>query len=316
MKETVFVAYDTVCSIRIEETENKESGLILKEAKKLAKQVQNTLNMYDPISELSRLCLSYIPGKKITVSKMLWEFIKVNLEFSYRTEGVFDFTVGPLMKLWDFTAEHPKPPPEYKLERALDRVGFQKVHTDSAAPEVTFDVPGMVLDPGASGKGYALRLAADWLKERGVNRAVLDFGGNLFAIGGKQGLGGEERPWKAAIRSPQRDAVLGTVELCNRGIATSSWYEHGFEKNGTVYHHLLDVKTGKPRNTDISSVSVLSSNALYTDLMSTAFFVMGVKKGCALAEEIEEETGVDLDYVVLKTDGELIASKNACFRES
>lgn len=314
MRETAFVAYDTLCTIRVQDMGNKAAGPILKEAERLAKQVQDTLNMYDPTSELSRLCLSYVPGKKISVSEMLWKFIKVNLDFSYRTEGAFDFTVGPLMRLWDFTADCPKLPKKESLRQALDQVGFRRIHADCAVPEVMFDIPGMVLDPGGSGKGYALGLVADCLKAGGIKRAVLDFGGNLFAVGGRRMPEGGERPWRVAIRSPNK--MLGTVELCNRGIATSSWYEHGFKRDGTVYHHLLDVRTGMPRKTDISSVSILSSDAMYTDLMSTAFFVMGVKEGCALADKIQKETGVDVDYVILKTDGKLLASKNACFQEN
>lgn len=316
MKEIIFVAYDTLCSLRLPEPVHGGSDKLLDQARTLALKVQNTLNMYDPQSELSRLCSSYTPGKKEKVSKMLWEFVKLNLKFSQQTEGSFDFTVGPLMKLWDFAAEKPKRPSAEKLREAAGRVGYGRVHVDLELPEVWFDAPGMVLDPGASGKGYALEVVCDFLRERGVEDAVLDFGGNLFAIGGKRKGDGRKRPWRAAVRSPNRGEILGTVELYNRGIGTSSWYEHGFEMDGTVYYHLLDPATGLPQRTDISSVSILSSSALYTDLMSTAFFIMGFEQGCKLAERIKNQESVDLDYVVLKSDGEIEASEGAHFKNS
>lgn len=249
---------------------------------------------------------------KRKVSSRLYDFIRLNLEFSRLTEGWFDFTVGPLVKLWDILARDPRAPEEKELRQAAGKVGCQHVHTEEESRGIVFDVPGMVLDPGASGKGYALGTVADFLQANQVRHAVLDFGGNLFVIGQKPSEGGRTKPWRAGIRHPDKEHFLGSVKLDGRGIATSSWYEHCFRKEGTIYHHLLDPHTGRPGETDISSVSVLSSKAVYTDFLSTAFFVMGVQKGRMLAERLKPH-GIDADYVVLKKDGSLSASKGAEF---
>ena len=338
MRTITFAAFDTLCTISIfgEKGEGgflpgegrkdkcfigkqgeeaclpgqEKEAFLLEQAKALVLSVQDTLNMYDPKSELSRLCASYIPGEPQKVSPMLWEFIQLNVEFSRQTGGMFDFTVGPLVKLWDVLAEEPKIPEGKMLKEAMERVGCQHIHLLPDSQSVIFDRPGMVLDPGASGKGFGLGLAADFLKKRGIKHGILDFGGNLFAIGGKPGgeRTGEERAWRVGIRHPDKPAFLGPVELADRGIATSSWYEHCFQKEGKIYHHLLNPFTGKPQETDISSVSILSSRAVYTDLLSTAFFVMGAEKGCKLAEELEAGHGVDVGYVVLKRDGSSLCS--------
>lgn len=316
MKKITFIAYDTLCTIRISQPEGKDAGSVLMQARALALSVQDTLNMYSPDSELSRLCASYTPGVPAPVSPMLYDFIRLNLEFSQRTDGAFDFTVGPLVKLWDFLSENPRIPPEQALEGAMKQVGYRHVRLDSRQQAVVFDREGMTLDPGASGKGYALGLAADFLKDSGVRSAVLDFGGNLFVIGHKPSGTGQADTWRVGIRHPDRDGCLGTVCLAGRGIATSSWYEHSFCKGDTVYHHLLDPYTGRPKEMDISSVSILSSGAVYTDLLSTAFFVMGHEAGCALAHHLRHSRNIDVDYVILKKDGSVLSSEGACFTQS
>lgn len=315
MEKITFVAYDTLCTIRILEPPAGHASSLLSQAKELACSVQRTLNMYDPGSELSRLCAGYTPGIPAGISEMLYQFIRLNLEFSEQTGGAFDFTVGPLVKLWNFLAEHPEIPTDRELDRAMQTVGYRHVRLSDGRREVTMDVPGMSLDPGASGKGFALDLVVDFFKAEGVKNAVLDFGGNLFVLGHKPSFEGKREQWRVGIRHPDQKNFLGSVCLADRGIATSSWYEHSFQKNGVVYHHLLDSRTGKPQETDISSVSILSSEAVYTDLLSTAFFVMGFERGCALAEQLKSGQGIDVDYVVLKKDGSLAASEGACFSE-
>jgi len=312
MKKTTFIAYDTLCSISISEPAGRSGALLLDQAKELALAVQGTLNMYDPDSELSKVCAAYIPCVPICITSMLYRFISLNLEFSRQTGGAFDFTVGSLVKLWDFIGDQPEIPEDRQLRRIMKQVGYQHVHLLKDRQEVVFDVPDITLDPGASGKGFALELAVDFLKSEGVTQAVLDFGGNLYAIGGKPESGSEAiSHWRVGIRHPDQDHLLGTVILADRGIATSSWYEHSFCKDGTVYHHLLNPQTGKPQELDISSVSILSSQALYTDLLSTAFFVMGKDGGCALADYLADQCGVDADYVILGKDGSLLASPGA-----
>lgn len=310
-RDITFIAYDTLCRICISDPV-KNVRELLEQAKALALSVQYTLNMYDSDSELSRLCSSYIPGRPEKISKMLFDFICLNLEFSQQTEGNFDFTVGTLVKMWNFLSDQPEIPDKKKIGCIRKSVGYHKVHLKQER-EVVFDTEGMILDPGASGKGYALGLTVDFLKNHGILHAVLDFGGNVFVIGGKKDLEEKEKPWRVAIRHPNSHGNLGVVELMNRGIATSSWYEHGFEKNGRIYHHLLNPYTGEPQESDISSVSIISSYAIYTDFVSTAFFIMGMEKGCRLMKYLKHCKNIDVDYIAIKKNGELSTSDGIKF---
>ncbi len=156
-------------------------------------------------------------------------------------------------------------------------MGYSHLTLDRTQKTVTFDRPGIGLDPGASGKGYALGLAVDILRAAGISNGVIDYGGNLFVLGQKQDeRTGRKRPWKVAVRDPENPAsVFGTVSLAGQGIATSSWYEHGFKKDGVIYHHLLDPRTGRPHPLTIQSVSILSTCGGVYRLAVHCFFPAG-----------------------------------------
>lgn len=244
-----FLAYDTLCRIAAEIPEDGEQ--LLEQCEEEAHGLERTLSMFDPDSELSRLCRDIRPGEAVPVSETLYTFLEQNLEICRLSGGAFDPTVGPVVKLWDFLSQTPRIPSAERIRAVLDRVGYQHVRLDRNTRTVTFDLSGIGLDPGAAGKGFALGLTVDRLRQGGVRQAVLDYGGNLFVIGAHQDAQGGTRPWKVAIRDPDNTgSVFGTVQLQDAGIATSSWYEHSFQKNGTVYHHLLDPRTRIPHAAD------------------------------------------------------------------
>lgn len=307
-----FLAYDTLCRIAAEVPVGGEH--LLEQCEEEAHALEHTLSMFDPDSELSRLCRDACPGEAVPVSETLQTFLEQNLEVCRLSGGAFDPTVGPLVKLWDFLADAPRIPAEEKVRDTLARVGYQHIKLNSEKSTVSFDIPGISLDPGAAGKGFALGLAVDRLRKGGVRQAVLDYGGNLFVMGMRREKSGETRPWKVAIRDPDdTSAVFGVVELQDAGIATSSWYEHSFQKNGDVYHHLLNPKTGYPMPLTLKSVSILSSKPVYTDLLSTAFFVLGEEAGSALVDRLRRDSGEMIEYVAVREDGSVSTSAAASF---
>ena len=307
-----FLAYDTLCRIAAEIPEDGEQ--LLEQCEEEAHGLERTLSMFDPDSELSRLCRDIRPGEAVPVSETLYTFLEQNLEICRLSSGAFDPTVGPVVKLWDFLSQTPRIPSAERIRAVLDRVGYQHVRLDRNTRTVTFDLSGIGLDPGAAGKGFALGLTVDRLRQGGVRQAVLDYGGNLFVIGAHQDAQGGTRPWKVAIRDPDNTgSVFGTVQLQDAGIATSSWYEHSFQKNGTVYHHLLDPRTGYPMPLTLKSVSILSLRPVYTDLLSTAFFILGEEEGGVLVDRLRRDSGEMIEYVAVREDGTVAASPGAAF---
>lgn len=317
MEHIQFLCYDTLCSVRVLPPPGVPAAELLASAERIARQVESTLNMYDSRSELSQLCARSRPHERYPISPILYEFLDINLRFAQTTGGFFDPTVGPLVKAWRFGTQHPEVPEQEALNALLCRVGYEHVHLTESGT-VSFDTDGIVLDPGGSGKGFALGLVSDYFRQQGVTCAALDFGGNLFVIGNKPGEGEQSgQPWLAAIQSPHdQGQILGTVPLSNQGIATSSWYEHGFYQDGVLYHHILDPGTGKPKPIELSSVSILSSKAVYTDLMSTAFFLLGIERGEALIEDLQKTQEVDLEYVAVLPDGTIRCSDGAGFQRA
>jgi FAD:protein FMN transferase len=316
MRQLSFFAYDTLCTVGAEVPANCDAERLLIGARDIALAVESTLNMYDPTSELSRLCSVYIPGADYCVSDMLFTFLESNLYLAKLTDGAFDPTIGPLVKLWDFLSDDPKVPDPEQMAQLLQHVGYQHISLDTERKTLLFDAPGLTIDPGASGKGFALGLVVDYLRKSGVTAATCNFGGNIFVIGEKQDdTCALKMPWKIAILNPDdRQNIIGTVELVDKGISTSSWYEHCFIKENKKFHHLLDTHTGMPKPLHLKSVSIISTNALFTDLLSTAFFMLGEEDGKYLLKRLSAESNEVIEYVAVLEDGSVSASLDSSFR--
>lgn len=305
-----FLAYDTLCRVDITANEDTNTHALLESARALALSVQGCLSMFDAGSELSVLCRGYRVGQAMPLSPMLADFLEKTLEVSRLSGGVLDPTVGPLVRLWDFLADAPRIPPQKDLRAALERVGYRHLELDAQNRTLTIHKPGMVIDPGAVGKGYALGLVVALLRENGITQGVVDFGGNLHVIGAKPGAAGQPgRPWRVAIRHPDDPAVpMGHVAMRDTAIATSSWYEHSFTIDGRVYHHLLDPATGMPVPLTLKSVSILSDVPVYTDLLSTTLFILGLERGEPLLQALRQSEGCRIDYVAVDKQGAIVTS--------
>lgn len=321
-----FFLYNTVCSITIYDG-GAEAGEILDGAQEMAFQIRRMLDFYDEESELGRLNRGHVTGVPYEVSEELCRFLAELLEFSKLSEGCFDPTVGPVVRLWNITARSPKKPLKEEIERVRSRTGAEYVSCDTRKRTVTFERDGMVVDAGGAGKGYAVGRVAEYLKSRGVRSASVNFGGNLYLIGPKrsaegQTAGGEtsteggvvkvgsadmvEAPWKIGIRAPWSREMksIGTMELQDCGTATSGGYDRYFSEDEKIYHHLLDPRTGYPADNTLDSVTIVSDNALYTDLLSTACFVAGEDA----VDRICKRVGGRVDYILVKKDGTITVS--------
>lgn len=299
--------YNTVCEVILYNYSKDATGL-LDECERSSLTVQNMLNRYDEQSELSMLNRNYRPGVPYPLSEELFVLLQAVWRFSGLCQGAFDATVGNLVRLWDFTAKDPAAPKERQVKEALARCGYQKVSFREEDHSVIIRIPGMEIDGGGFGKGYAVGQVLNVLRKAGVSSALINYGGNLFLLGEnpETGNGG----WKVGIQAPWKEKgnYLTSLYFSDLGIATSAGYERYFRQEGKTYWHILDPVSGMPADTGIKSVSIISDNPLVTDLMSTAFFVLGQEKG-------EEVAGRLRDYVVLEyvaaTEEKLILSEGA-----
>ncbi|MFA4842306.1 MAG: FAD:protein FMN transferase [Candidatus Omnitrophota bacterium] len=239
------------------------------------KRVEEILSKYNPQSEISLLNKT----GKLKVGPDTMYILQKSKEFWLATNGAFDVTVGPLMDLWGFTTKNYRVPAEEEIEKALLRIGMDKISFNEKNNVVKFNVRGVSLDLGAIAKGYAVDCAVRKLKEAGVTSCLINAGGQIYALGNKFG-----KPWKVGIREPRKPGIKQYLELEDQAASTSGDYEQYFFNNGSRYAHIFDPKTGYPVQGGVISVTIIAPDGLTADALSTSVFVLGKEKGANLTK--------------------------------
>lgn len=225
--------------------------------------------------------------KPVVVQPDTLEMLSFARRYAGLSHGAFDPTVGAVMELWDFGGESPAVPRPERIRQALPLCGFRYLVIDRDNSTVYLSKKGVKLDLGASAKGYATEKAYQILKKRGIDKALIDAGGNIRTIGSNR----EGKPWRIGIKDPRKDGALaGIVSVENGSAVTSGDYYRFFERDAVRYHHILDPRTGYPASHTMSATVVTQDSAL-ADILSTACFVLPPQEALALASGI---TGVDL----------------------
>lgn len=236
-------------------------------------------------------------GEFLAVGEDLYRIL-TQAEFLYHaTEGVFDLSVAPLSRLWDVTHAE-KPPSAEAIEQALSLVGWDALSlTDEG---VTFSQKGMGIDIGSVGKGYGADQTVRALKEAGAEGGVVSFGGNVAVFGTKNG-----DLFRVGIKDPQDvQRTLGILTVTDVSVVTTGAYERNFEYEGVTYHHLLDPKTGLPRESDLLSVTVVCRDGAQADMVATALWLMGTEKGWGLYETLCTTEGfLPCEVIFVRKDG-------------
>ena len=296
--------FGTVCSINL--YQSGSADLYSKLFARL-RELNDIFNNYSDSSEITRVN-QQAAAEPVAVSQDFYIVLKTALDFAQLTDGAFDPTVGPLVKLWGFGKE-PRVPSQEEIEAAKKFVGWQNVLLDdepkgltdqdaggqnssqdqnaggshksdtdqkvAAAQMVRFAKAGIRLDLGAIAKGYAADCLVDILREQGVKRASISLGGNVYVYGKKPG----GSLWSVAIRDPNRPGQNSfLLKTQNATVVTSGAYERFFEQNGKIYGHIFDPATGFPSQSGLASVTIVSQTSMIADALSTSLFVLGMQK--------------------------------------
>jgi len=280
VRETQFLL-GTAVEITVIDRERKKTSEAISHAFEKIQEIDKIANFYNPQSELSRVNYEaqYHPVK---LSNDLWNMVEISYRYGAITEGAFDITVGPLIKLWGWGREHPQIPGSEKIKKTLPLVNYQLLELDYQQKTLFFKKPGMMIDLGGVAKGYALGKALEILKSHGIQHILIS-AGQILA----QGFNPYKKPWRIGLQHPRNSQQLLTIINITGGtIATSGDYQEFFEVNGKRYHHLLNPHTGMPAR-QCQSVSVLDEDSTLADILSTALFVLGPEKGRALAEKLK-----------------------------
>lgn len=224
------------------------------------------------------------------------------LRIAERTGGAFDPTIGPLVDLWDIGGDNSQVPSQQAIDHARSLVDWRLVEIDSQRGTVYLPKQGMALDLGGIAKGYAADELVAIAQEAGIQQALFDLGGNIYAFGTKA----DGTPWRVGVKDPAQPGGSPALALAvqDRSVVTSGMYERFFEQEGIRYHHILNPATGYPVWNDIQSVTIVSKSSLLADALSTSVFVLGREKGLALLES-EDAEGVIIgeDNLVYPTSG-------------
>ena len=211
--------------------------------------------------------------RPVSVSSELFALLSTCLEYSRKSEGAFDITVGPLMKTWGFYKDEGRMPQPSDVRAALARVGYRHIRLDPLARTVRFLRAGIELDPGGIGKGYAVDRMVEILKRRGIRTALVSASGSsIYGLGAPPE---DPRGWAITIRAPgDPNGAAAQVFLNNMSLSTSGAYEKFFWANGRTYSHILDPRTGYAAQ-GVASVSVLAPRAIDSEAWTKPFFVNG-----------------------------------------
>jgi thiamine biosynthesis lipoprotein len=244
-------------------------------------QINRSMSDFDPDSELSRLSATAGSGRAVPVSAELWTVLACAQQVAQRSDGAFDVTIGPLVRLWRRARRQKQLPSPERIQAARQLVGFRLMRLDPQRRTVELLRPGMLLDLGGIAKGYAADQGLAVLRGFGIRRALVYAGGDI-------GLGEPppDRPgWTVAVglTSPQGPPAQ-TLLVSRSAVSTSGDMWQFVVLDGRRYSHIVDPKTGMGL-TDRATVTVVGPQGMLTDAMSKVVAVLGPGRGFPLIDQ-------------------------------
>jgi thiamine biosynthesis lipoprotein len=306
----------TVCSISLFDQARAD---VYREIFGRLREIDNRMSVNLPDSDIS-LVNAAAGIAPVQVHGDVFDVIERALYFAELSGGAFDPTVGPLVSLWGIAGDKPRVPSLAEIVAVLPLVNWRDIELNRQQRSVFLKQPGMALDLGAIAKGYAADEAAAIISKAGIERAIIDLGGNIVTYGLKE----DKSPWKVGLQNPLegRGAYFGIVNVMAspakqaQTVVTSGVYERYFEEDGVRYHHIFSPSGGYPATNGLASVTLIAENSMDADALSTAVFVLGYEQGRALVESLPGTEAVFAfdDLSVRKTAGANFTLSNQSFR--
>jgi len=255
-------------------------------------EIDDKMSAYKKDSEISKINL--LAGQGFCqVSKDTFTVIKKSMEFSQLTKGAFDATIRPIVQLWGIGTDTARIPTEEEITKTLQLVNWHDIELDEAMCSIGLKHPMQTIDLGGIAKGFAADVVKEIFEKHEVSRAIINLGGNIFVLGTKD----DGSLWNVGIQHPlfERDTAIGLLSTTNTSIVTSGGYERFLEKDGKIYHHIIDPKTGKPSDAGLMSTTIISNTSIEGDALATSVYIMGLTKGRKLIESLP---GVEAIFVM------------------
>ncbi len=279
----------------------KNADKVINEAFIEMERVNSLLNNYDNESEVSKIN-KFSGEKSVEVSPETMDALQIAVNFADITGGAFDFTIGPLLKLWGFAKEKAgldsDNPTLEEIEKTKELVNYRALKLEvvrngnNTIRSAKLLKKGMYIDVGAFSKGYVADRAMEIINNNGIKNALISVGGTIIACGKKP----DQSNWKIGIRHPRKeDSFLSFVELKDCAVSTSGDYEKYFKKKNKRFTHIIDPRTGMPVDRH-QSVTVMAKTGVESDALSTALFVMGTEEGIVLVNSLPGVEALIIDH--------------------
>jgi len=257
------------------------------------RRLEGIFNIYNENSEIYKLNRTH--NKTFYASRDLVGIILAAKEINSLTDGYFDISCGVIYNFWKKLIKETKVvsfPDDDVIKNKINSCGMNDINLEGNT--IIIKREGIKLDLGGIAKGYMVDQAVAKLKENGIDKALINAGGDIYCLGSFK-----DKPWIVAIKSPdKRHQVAEEHEMANKAIATSGNYEQFFTYKNNRYSHLVDPKTGYPVKNNILSVSVVSESCAFSDALATAFFVMGLDK----TKQFIENSTVSIKAIVIVSE--------------
>ena len=279
-------ALGTVCQITLFDRANER---VYQNVFARIREIENLMSVNIPGSDVSRVNAA-AGMEPVQVREDVYTVIERALYFAEISGGAFDPSVGPLVSLWGIGGDNPRVPKREEIDEALSLTNWRDIELDPVTRTVFLKRRGMALDLGAIAKGYAADEAAAIIKNSGIERAIIDLGGNIVILGENK----DKRPWRVGIQNPleKHGVYMGVLQITERTVVTSAMNERFFEKDGRRYHHILSTSDGYPAENGLLSVTIIAHNSMDADALSTTVFVLGYERGKELIESLPETEAV------------------------
>lgn len=253
------------------------------------KRLEQLLSTWIATSELSQVNAAAGRGP-VSVGQETLALVLRSLEMVGLTDGGFNIAIGPAVEAWSVT-ERERIPTQEELRALKPLVDWSAIQVDRQAHTIFLPKPGMRIDVGGIGKGYAADRAVEVMRKMGAQGGVVALSGDIKTFGDLPGMSG----FPVGIRHPrQDDALIATIDLKDEAISTAGDYERYFELQGIRYHHILDPQSLEPAR-KCQSVTVIASEGTVADGLDTGIFVLGPERGMELVERLPGVEAVIID---------------------
>ena len=277
----------TEVSVHVWQEDTEDGSDVIEDAFAEVERIDRLMSTYIEESEISQVNRTAADAP-VAAGDELIDLILRSLDISMLTRGAFDITYDSIGQHYDFRER--QRPDATTIQRELGRIDYRLVEVDRLAGTVRFGAPGVRINLGGIAKGYAVERVTNLLRSRGIRHGIVTAGGDSRLLGDRLG-----QPFMVGIRDPRRDnEVALTIPLEDEAISTSGDYERYFEENGRRYHHIIEPATGLPAG-GIRSATIVGPDAVLTDALSTAVFVLGVDQGLTLIATLPDYEGIVID---------------------